>query len=262
MTRRRWKLLAWVGAFLGAIGLWWATPPNAALKRAATWQRLTEPGKLSAAHRHLEQDCAACHAAVRGVEPARCILCHANNESVLQRQPTAFHASIASCKECHPEHRGFGRRPTEMDHRALVRIGLRQLASGAADSENQALRSQLLYRIEQGAAPHKRISAEEALLDCSTCHANDDQHFGLFGTDCAQCHATDRWVIPEYRHPSPRSTDCAQCHQAPPSHYMMHFKMISQRVAGQHQARVDQCYLCHQTTSWNDIKRAGWYKHH
>jgi hypothetical protein len=71
-----------------------------------------------------------------------------------------------------------------------------------------------------------------------------------------------QWAIPEFRHPSPRSTDCAQCHQAPPSHYMEHFHMVSMKVAGKPHARVDQCYQCHQTTAWNDVKGVGWYKHH
>ncbi|MBI3736827.1 hypothetical protein HY256_09975 [Candidatus Sumerlaeota bacterium] len=53
-----------------------------------------------------------------------------------------------------------------------------------------------------------------------------------------------------------------QCHQAPPSHYMMHFEMVSMKVAGQEHAEVSQCYLCHQTTAWNDIRGVGWYKHH
>jgi hypothetical protein len=43
---------------------------------------------------------------------------------------------------------------------------------------------------------------------------------------------------------------------------MEHFHMVSQRVAGKEHARVEQCYLCHQTTSWNDIRGVGWYKHH
>lgn len=32
--------------------------------------------------------------------------------------------------------------------------------------------------------------------------------------------------------------------------------------AGQHHARVEQCYLCHQTDARNDIRGVGWYKHH
>lgn len=43
---------------------------------------------------------------------------------------------------------------------------------------------------------------------------------------------------------------------------MMHFKMISMSIARMEKAEVSQCFLCHQTTSWNDIKGVGWYKHH
>ena len=43
---------------------------------------------------------------------------------------------------------------------------------------------------------------------------------------------------------------------------MMHFQMISAKVGRQPSAKVNQCFLCHQTTVWNDIKGVGWYKHH
>jgi hypothetical protein len=149
-----------------------------------------------------------------------------------------------------------------MDHVRLARIGLHQLKDEDPDTERSALREQLVTWIAGGKPSHGHISLEEATLNCATCHSNEDPHFQFFGSDCAQCHATDRWTIPEFRHPSPSSTDCAQCHQAPPSHYMEHFQMISMKVAGQEHAKVNQCYLCHQTTTWNDIKDVGWYKHH
>lgn len=85
---------------------------------------------------------------------------------------------------------------------------------------------------------------------------------GMFGSDCAACHATTQWRIAQFRHPSPRSMDCAQCHRPPRSHSMMHFEMVSVPVARQPSARVNQCYLCHQTTSWSDIKARGFVKHH
>jgi len=247
--------------------LWFLTPSDAGFKQPATWQHLTEPGALSFAHAHLERDCAACHSPVKGVETAKCIACHANNESLLQRQPTAFHAGISSCTECHLEHQGLNHNPTHMDHRALVPIGLRQINAASITGDRTAGGGKVTqlnpsFWTNSTRSPHLRISALEAALNCNTCHANDDRHFRLFGRDCAQCHATDRWSIPEFRHPSVVSTDCAQCHQAPPSHYMMHFSMISARVAGKPRARVDQCFQCHETTSWNDILGVGWYKHH
>jgi len=58
------------------------------------------------------------------------------------------------------------------------------------------------------------------------------------------------------------AADCTQCHQAPPSRYKMHCKMISAKVARQPSADVIECFKCHQTTSWNDIRGLGYYKHH
>ena len=112
------------------------------------------------------------------------------------------------------------------------------------------------------APPHAAVSSREAALNCIGCHSNQDRHRQFFGIDCVQCHGTAAWKIPEFRHPPASSLDCAQCHQAPPSHYMMHFEMVSMKVARREHAQVNQCYLCHQTTSWNDIRGVGWYKHH
>jgi hypothetical protein len=260
-VKRNWSIIG-LTAVAASVVLWFATPTDSAFNQATTWQSLASPGRLSAAHAHLANDCAACHTPVTGVESVNCIVCHANDESILQRQPTSFHANITSCKECHKEHQGPDQRPMSMDHAALARIGRRQLNSEDADSEQKSFQEQLAVWSDIGALPHSHISSDEAILDCATCHSNDDRHFTLFGQDCAQCHATDRWTIPEFRHPSPSSMDCAQCHRAPPSHYMMHFKMVSARVAGQPHAEVSQCFQCHQTTAWNDIRNVGWYKHH
>src|SRR4051794_31948958 len=62
----------------------------------------------------------------------------------------------------------------------------------------------------------------------------------LMGRECAECHQINSWKIAGFLHPPPQSQDCAQCHQAPPSHYMMHFEMVSMMVAGQMHAKVEQ----------------------
>ena len=228
-------------------------------------QRAVRPGELSQPHAFLENNCAACHTAVKGVEAKNCIVCHADNKSLLQRQPTAFHADIASCTGCHLEHQGRVLSTTKMDHVALARIGLRQMRPEPHSLDKT--RGDFVAWLVKGAsgAPASatpQLQREEALLNCATCHQTKDRHVGLLGNDCAQCHATSKWTLPEFRHPSPVSQSCAQCHQAPPSHYMMHFQMVSMTVAHMEKAEVSQCFLCHQTTSWNDIKGVGFYKHH
>ena len=250
---------------------------STSLGEAAVWQQQVSPGKLSAAHASLQNNCAACHTPVKGVEAANCIVCHANNNDLLARQPTSFHATIQSCSSCHLEHQGVERRPTSMDHAALARTGLRELGSDAADGETLRTRDQLVTWIreqdvsETTRPAHSKITAVEMSLNCASCHSTKDKHMGLLGQSCATCHATAEWTIPAFQHPSPRSTSCAQCHQAPPSHYMMHFEMVDKKVAARDNSqgseccenvKVNQCYACHQTTSWNDIKGLGFYKHH
>lgn len=258
MTPAAWKRWGVAAAVVvaGAAAAW-ALARYTALGRAATWQRQASPGDLSAAHAFLADNCAACHTPVTGVTADRCAACHADSP-VLQREPTAFHATAGTCRECHREHQGVAARPTAMDHAALTRIGLGTSAGAGGEA-----RERLLRWVAAGAAgPHPGITRREAALACAACHGTKDRHQGLFGRDCAQCHGTAKWTVPEFRHPSAQSTECAQCHQAPPSHYMEHFGMISRTVAGQPHADVRQCFLCHQTTAWNDIRGVGRYKHH
>ena len=219
-------------------------------------RKLVNPGPLSQGHSGLEGRCESCHTANGGVRAEGCIVCHANNQKLLQRQPTAFHANVGECAACHFEHSGKQQRPTQMNHALLASVGARTRRN-RSEEEHPAERSFLKPFVE-----NVQAVAPEAVLKCATCHSIEDKHVGLFGQECSACHAVSSWKIPGYRHPPESSLDCAQCHQAPPSHYMEHFEMVSERVARVEHANVKQCYLCHQTTVWNDIRGIGYYKHH
>lgn len=203
-------------------------------------QSLSEPGPLDSAHRDLGLECGDCHTPIRGVEANACIACHALNGSLVQRQTTAFHADARACADCHVEHVAEIALRAPLDHDLLA-----SLSSEWSD-----------------ASSNSRNRADASSLDCYECHSNQDRHFALLGTDCLDCHGTNTWDVDAFTHPSPRSRDCAQCHQAPPSHYMKHFKMLSAKVARQPHAEVNECYTCHLTTSWPDIRGVGFYKHH
>ena len=222
------------------------------------WQSFFQPGALSVKHAFLGDKCEACHTPIRGVEATACITCHFTAAADLGKQPTAFHANIQDCRGCHVEHQG-ATRPTKIDHAALLRIGS-HLAVGTAG--HPGVSRQMVNDMAAFLGVRVSQSAEKNGLGCASCHSNRDPHRELFGRDCAGCHDTATWRIAGFLHPSPTSRDCAQCHQAPPGHYMMHFEMVSKTVARQEHAQVNQCFLCHRTNSWNDIKGIGWYKHH
>lgn len=215
-----------------------------------------KPGKLSKFHAHLEENCTTCHAQYQGVNRTSCVMCHADNSILLKKENTAFHGSISSCTGCHFEHSGRQSSITKMDHVRLFDIL-------AKYSEKNSQHNQKGKGLENKVISnrHSQIDPEKA-LNCQGCHGNQDKHRGLFGTSCSECHDFQSWKISSFKHPSPSSKDCSQCHQAPPSHYMMHFQMVSEKVAGVEHARVQDCFSCHNTNSWNDIRDVGWYKHH
>ena len=229
-------------------------------------EQFVSPGPLSPKHAYLADcRCTSCHETGVGVTVANCTACHANDERLLGRQPTQFHASVQECATCHVEHqRPSVIRPLVMDHVELAKVGARTLARAASrhDAESAATLKSLetWFRIRN---PEKfdASSAREA-LNCAGCHDRRDPHLELFGGDCAQCHGLASWTVPGYQHPSPQSKECSECHKPPPSHGMMHFSMISQKIASKERARVDECFECHNTTGWNDIVGLGFYKHH
>lgn len=195
------------------------------------WGTAVSPGPLSKAHAFLNNKCESCHTPNRGIVAAKCITCHVSAPELLMNPVTAFHAHLNDCRGCHAEHQGRNVRPIHMDHAVLEKIATQ-------------------------AAGHPTP------LNCQSCHAFQDKHQEFFGKQCSTCHSQKTWKIPGYLHPSPTSTNCSECHKAPPSHHMMHFRMVDQSITGKKEARVDQCYTCHQTDSFNDIKGVGWYKMH
>nr|WP_256476233.1 cytochrome c3 family protein [Siccirubricoccus soli] len=250
---------------------------RAGSERVPLWTATASPGPLSAAHDFLGAECESCHVPTRGVEAASCLTCHATAAPELVTKPsTAFHASIGECGGCHVEHQGRSRRPVNMDHAVLVAAGHARAAetsSGGAQPGGRGFGHSLarLRALLGGSgadlggsilAPRPLPAGEANRLDCAGCHANRDPHRTLFGRDCQGCHTIAAWTVGGFRHPSPRSRDCVQCHQAPPSHYMMHFEMMDRTITGQEHARVEQCFLCHQTDAWNDIRGVGWHEHH
>ena len=232
----------------------------------AAWQRLASPGDLSAAHRHLEGDCGACHTAVEGAARSKCMACHATEERLLTWPALTFHATVPDCRACHPEHLGTPASSMRMNHAALAEMGLDSLGRGDSEvgrSVSHDLAEWIAeYPVGNGGRRATRVTPAEAVLRCAACHTERDAHRGMFGSDCAGCHATSVWSIPEYRHPSNASTDCAQCHRAPPCHQTPHFKTVCATVAGEPNAAVRDCHSCHQVTAWNQIRDVGWYQSH
>ena len=246
--------LAFASAAVASIALYQGGSRN-----VPGWTKFVNPGPLSEKHAFLSQACESCHAPAKGVDAAACISCHGTAAADLGKPSTAFHAAAsAQCSGCHREHTG-DLRPIRMNHGSLLQIAMPSAGRMVFD---QTAADQMAADLKALLGLPKSEQRARAALDCASCHSNREPHRELFGRSCADCHGLVSWKIAGFLHPSPTSRDCAQCHQAPPSHYMGHFIMMDQTITGQEHASVEQCFLCHRTDSFNDIKGVGWMKHH
>jgi hypothetical protein len=84
---------------------------------------------------------------------------------------------------------------------------------------------------------------QSAPQDCYSCHYQDDEHNGEFGTQCETCHNPSDWENATFDHDRFSSSNaCVNCHAEPQEH------------AGQFGT---DCASCHSTTAWEPASYNG-----
>jgi hypothetical protein len=185
---------------------------------------------------HVGLACVQCHINARGfgdfpVTLQDCHSCHYNDDSHEGR----FGSDCASC------HTTEGWTPATFDHS----LSAFKLEGKHADAACESCHANRQY---QGTP-----------TDCYSCHQQDDEHNGQYGTDCAACHQPTDWHDASFDHNLSNfpltgahvglaceschssgqfaglSTDCASCHNDPPFHAGM-FGL--------------NCASCHTTNNW------------
>lgn len=186
--------------------------------------------------KHDGLECVKCHVDARGMGDFQatlqdCYSCHRDDEPHEGRFGTG-------CVDCHSEN---GWTPATFDHN----LAAFKLEGGHADVACEDCHQNNLF----AGTPS----------DCYSCHRQDDEHGGQFGTDCAACHTPSDWedatfdhnlsnfpltgahvnVACEQCHASGQfaglSTACSSCHGDPAFHVGM-FGL--------------DCAACHTTQNW------------
>jgi len=248
---------ALIGTFLFAAGFI-ALSPRGALN----------PGRLTAGHAEIANNCLACHTLLRGTPAAKCIGCHPLDSIGIQRREAAvaapprpaaagMHGSFAKidCLECHTDHAGADPQGAThaFSHEALSSGVLRPCTS-----------------CHEGKRPADSLHTQ-ATLECGTCHStrawtpSTFTHEGL-NTDvrqrcsgcheaklpadtlhaqakieCGTCHTTHAWTPASFKHEA-LSTDvrqrCTGCHQT------------TRPADNLHAQAKAECGACHGTGAW------------
>ena len=145
---------------------------------------------LTGAHANLA--CNVCH--VNGVyagTPTNCYACHAAND-------VHNGANGQNCQACHSTTAWL---PATVDHNTTAF----PLTGAHANLACNLCHANGVY----AGTP----------TNCYACHAQDDAHNGVNGTDCSVCHSTTAWLPAEYNGPHTfplnhhgADGECAQCH--------------------------------------------------
>ena len=160
------------------------------------------PGKLSSAHSKLEgiSNCTKCHVLRSKVENKKCLDCHKEIKSLIQKK-LGFHSSAdvngKDCIKCHGEH--FGRdfnllnfKPDDFDHNRKTTF---QLTGKHAELKcNKCHQKKFINSVElkKNSKTYLGLST-----NCTSCHK--DYHQGtLKKQKCTACHNTVTWKSPVF----------------------------------------------------------------
>jgi len=186
---------------------------------------------------HVGLPCVQCHVDARGLSDFQvtlqdCYSCHQRDEPHDGRY--GF-----SCVDCHTEN---GWTPAKFDHNLSVFKLEGEHAEVACESCHQ----------------NKVFAGTPA--DCYSCHKEDDEHNGAYGTDCSACHNPSDWEDADFDHQlsnfplTGRHIDvtCEQCHATG------QFAGLSTSCASCHGDPVFHaglfgfdCASCHTTNNWS-----------
>lgn len=202
---------------------------------------MVSPGKLSAGHAALGEDCFACHQPFKGASETRCQSCHkledigvrdTKGKPVMRRKiKSSFHRSLlkTDCMACHTLHQGS--KLTHSDIRkfshSMLHTDVRKACASChvkpADDLHRPLTANCSSCHRIGAWKPAQFShaslPKAALAQCQTCHRKpDDRMHRQFNSGCASCHATKAWEPSTFRHSryfvldKDHNADCATCH--------------------------------------------------
>ncbi len=136
----------------------------------------------TSSHAEIEQQCKYCHQPFTSSQGESCLQCHEDIASQIDLQ-SGLHgilSGVASCRTCHTDHKG---RDFDMLKDALQKFDHNQTAFPLT-GEHELLNCQDCHTVNEF-----QISST-----CSDCHAEPEQHTGMFSSDCTECHSTQAWV--------------------------------------------------------------------
>lgn len=193
--------------------------------------------------KHAAVECVKCHVNARRLQdfaaaPQDCFACHAGDEPHEGR----FGRDCAAC------HTVDGWTPAKFDH---------NLSAFKLEGQHAQVRCEQC---------HLNNVYKGTPTDCYSCHKQDDEHNGQFGTDCAACHNPTSWENATFDHNRSNfpltgahvGLACERCHSGG------QFKGLATACVACHAEPAfhaglfgTDCAACHSTAAWRPAQFNG-----
>jgi len=193
--------------------------------------------------KHMDVACVKCHIDARGYSDFQvtlqdCYSCHQNNDPHEGR----FGLDCAAC------HTADGWAPAKFDHNLAA------------------------FKLE---GAHANVACEKCHVnnvykgtpsDCYSCHKQDDEHNGRFGTDCSACHNPSDWRDASFDHDRSNfpltgahvDLACERCHSNGQFQGLNTACVACHENPGFHRGAFGtNCAECHNTFNWFDAQYFG-----
>jgi hypothetical protein len=186
--------------------------------------------------KHADALCAVCHIRARTKQdlqstPQDCLACHQEDDEHTGRFGSG-------CGDCHTPD---GWKPAKFDH---------DLANFKLEGKHLPVKCEKC---------HEDAVYQGTPQECLACHAEDDEHKGVLGTDCGLCHSADGWEPSTFDHALSAypltglhiAVACEKCHidkifkGTPTSCVACH--AINDKHKGSYGS---DCSACHSTGGW------------
>ena len=223
---------------------------------SASIETLLMPGRLSASHAKLENDCTNCHDRSNKIsQSSLCLSCHKEVNEDIQRK-TGFHGRLQNpsrleCQACHTEHKG--------QSADIVKFVIPQFDHNKTDFKLTNIHASVACSGCHQAGKKYR----EAPTSCVECHKKIEPHQGQLGNDCSSCHDTETWLNGRFDHNKTNfplinkhaAVTCSACHIG------NQYKNTPKTCVSCHapddvhqRSRGNECARCHTTISWKTAK--------
>ena len=185
--------------------------------------------------------CADCHAAdITTFAVSTCEDCHRQIDAVFAQAHTISYGT--ACLDCHNGLDRFGRTFSHAGFAFKTEGGHADVACVKCHTDARSL-----------------ADFPKAPTDCYSCHKQNDEHNGQFGTDCAACHNPSRWDDATFDHSRSSfpltgahvSVRCEQCHTNGQFKGLAATCISCHAEPTQHLGQFGtDCAACHSTTAW------------